>query len=122
MMFSATMTSETRGLCKKFISDPHEIRVNEESKLTLHGLLQYYSKLTEKDKNRELNDLMRAVEFNHVVVFVKSVQTPLRDGADGPPQAPETESPRAREKEKHADTAAPHTQNNTKHSGVSLTQ
>ena len=33
MMFSATMTSETRGLCKKFISDPHEIRADEESKL-----------------------------------------------------------------------------------------
>ena len=29
--------------------DPHEIRVDEESKLTLHGLLQYYVKLTEKD-------------------------------------------------------------------------
>ena len=33
MMFSATMTSENRGLFKKFISDPHEIRVDEESKL-----------------------------------------------------------------------------------------
>ena len=58
MMFSATMTSETRGPCKKFISDPHEFRVDEESKLTLHGLLQYYSKLTEKEKNRKLNDLV----------------------------------------------------------------
>ena len=38
MLFSAMMTSETRVLCKKFISDPHEIRVDEESKLTLHGL------------------------------------------------------------------------------------
>ena len=28
-MFSATMTSETRGLCKKFMSDPHKIRVDE---------------------------------------------------------------------------------------------
>ena len=74
MMFSATMTSETRGLCKKFISDPHEIRVDEESKLTLHGLLQCYSKLTEKEKNRELNDLMGALEINQVVVFVKTVQ------------------------------------------------
>ena len=45
MMFSATMTSETRGLCKKFISDTHEIRVDEESKLTL------LSKLTEREKN-----------------------------------------------------------------------
>ena len=28
-MFSATMTSETRGLCKNFMSDPHKIRVDE---------------------------------------------------------------------------------------------
>jgi len=74
MMFSATMTAETRGLCKKFMQDPHEIRVDEESKLTLHGLLQYYVKLPEKEKNRKLNDLLDALEFNQVVIFVKSVQ------------------------------------------------
>merc|ERR1712203_1059955 len=74
MMFSATMTAESRGLCKKFMQDPHEIRVDEESKLTLHGLLQYYVKLPEKEKNRKLNDLLDALEFNQVVIFVKSVQ------------------------------------------------
>merc|ERR1712025_866679 len=74
MMFSATMTKETRELCKKFMTDPHEISVDEESKLTLHGLLQYYVKLTEKEKNRKLNDLLDALEFNQVVIFVKSVQ------------------------------------------------
>merc|ERR1712178_118572 len=74
MMFSATMTAETRGLCKKFMQDPHEISVDEESKLTLHGLLQYYAKLSEKEKNRKLNDLLDALEFNQVVIFVKSVQ------------------------------------------------
>merc|ERR1712085_69265 len=74
MMFSATMTAETRDLCKKFMQDPHEIRVDEESKLTLHGLLQYFVKLTEKEKNRKLNDLLDALEFNQVVIFVKSVQ------------------------------------------------
>ncbi|CAE8625972.1 unnamed protein product [Polarella glacialis] len=74
MMFSATFTAETRALCKKFMQDPHEIRVDEESKLTLHGLLQYYVKLTEKEKNRKLNDLLDALEFNQVVIFVKSVQ------------------------------------------------
>merc|ERR1711935_499688 len=74
MMFSATMSSETRALCKKFMQDPHEIRVDEESKLTLHGLLQYYIKLSEKEKNRKLNDLLDALEFNQVVIFVKSVQ------------------------------------------------
>jgi len=74
MMFSATFTSETRALCKKFMQDPHEISVDEESKLTLHGLLQYYVKLEEKAKNRKLNDLLDALEFNQVVIFVKSVQ------------------------------------------------
>merc|ERR1712070_677312 len=74
MMFSATMTPEVRTLCKKFMQDPHEISVDEESKLTLHGLLQYYVKLTEKEKNRKLNDLLDALEFNQVVIFVKSVQ------------------------------------------------
>merc|ERR1712193_519135 len=74
MMFSATFTDETRTLCKKFMQDPHEIRVDEESKLTLHGLLQYYVKLSEKEKNRKLNDLLDALEFNQVVIFVKSQQ------------------------------------------------
>mmetsp|Transcript_110392 Transcript_110392/g.216450 ORF Transcript_110392/g.216450 Transcript_110392/m.216450 type:complete len:203 (+) Transcript_110392:1-609(+) len=74
MMFSATMSAEIRTLCKKFMQDPHEIRVDEESKLTLHGLLQYYVKLTEKEKNRKLNDCLDALEFNQVVIFVKSVQ------------------------------------------------
>merc|ERR1712151_414999 len=74
MMFSATMTPEVRGLCEKFMQDPHEISVDEESKLTLHGLLQYYVKLTEKEKNRKLNDMLDALEFNQVVIFVKSLQ------------------------------------------------
>merc|ERR1711908_54851 len=74
MMFSATMTKETKELCKKFMQDPHEIRVDNESKLTLHGLLQYFVKLSEKEKNRKLNDLLDALEFNQVVIFVKCVQ------------------------------------------------
>merc|ERR1719272_1884925 len=68
------MSKETRGLCKKFMQDPHEISVDQESKLTLHGLLQYFAKLSEKEKNRKLNDLLDALEFNQVVIFVKSVQ------------------------------------------------
>lgn len=74
MMFSATMTKETRDVCKKFMPDPHEIRVDEESKLTLHGLVQYYVKLDEDKKNRKLNDLLDVIAFNQVIIFVKSVQ------------------------------------------------
>merc|ERR1712176_959872 len=61
MMFSATMTKETRDVCKKFMPDPHEIRVDEESKLTLHGLVQYYVKLDEDKKNRKSNDLLDVI-------------------------------------------------------------
>jgi len=74
MMFSATMDKEIRVVCKKFMSEPHEISIDDESKLTLHGLLQYFTKLEEKEKNRKLNDLLDALEFNQVVIFVKSVQ------------------------------------------------
>merc|ERR1719152_294818 len=73
-MFSATMDKEIRLVCKKFMSEPHEIQIDDESKLTLHGLLQYFVKLEEKEKNRKLNDLLDALEFNQVVIFVKSVQ------------------------------------------------
>merc|ERR1711966_263177 len=74
MMFSATLASEIRTVCRKFMQDPHEIFIDDEKKLTLHGLLQYYVKLSEKEKNRKLNDLLDALEFNQVVIFVKSVQ------------------------------------------------
>jgi ATP-dependent RNA helicase UAP56/SUB2 len=35
--------------------------------------LQHYIKLTEAEKNRKLNDLLDALDFNQVVIFVKSV-------------------------------------------------
>merc|ERR1712137_833588 len=38
MMFSATLSKEIRPVCKKFMQDPMEVYVDDESKLTLHGL------------------------------------------------------------------------------------
>ena len=52
---------------------PMEIYVDDEAKLTLHGLVQHYIMLEEADKNRKLNDLLDALDFNQVVIFVKSV-------------------------------------------------
>merc|ERR1712070_66732 len=71
MMFSATLSQEMRTVCKKFMQDPMEIYVDD-SKLTLHGLQQHYVKLAENEKNRKLNDLLDALEFNQVIIFVKS--------------------------------------------------
>ncbi|KAK6327940.1 hypothetical protein J4Q44_G00035860 [Coregonus suidteri] len=53
---------------------PMEIFVDDETKLTLHGLLQDYVKLKDNEKNRKLFDLLDVLEFNQVVIFVKSVQ------------------------------------------------
>ncbi|KAI3989942.1 hypothetical protein MKX01_003645 [Papaver californicum] len=79
MMFSAALSKEIRHVCKKFMQNvmkdlicfdltfylhPMEIYVDDEAKLTLHGMLE---------KNRKLNDLLDALDFNQVVIFVKSV-------------------------------------------------
>jgi ATP-dependent RNA helicase UAP56/SUB2 len=72
MMFSATLSQEIRPICKKFMQNPLEIYVDDETKLTLHGLQQYYIKLNENEKNRKLNELLDELEFNQVIIFVKS--------------------------------------------------
>jgi ATP-dependent RNA helicase UAP56/SUB2 len=84
MMFSATLAKEIRVTCKKFMANvrpltlcplkcdviillqPLEIFVDDETKLTLHGLQQHYVKLEEVGKNRKLNELLDTLEFNQV--------------------------------------------------------
>ncbi|GMH42304.1 hypothetical protein BSKO_10223 [Bryopsis sp. KO-2023] len=73
MMFSATLSPEMRAVCKKFMTDPQEVYVDDESKLTLHGLVQHYVMLNEEEKNRKLSDLLDALDFNQVMIFVKNV-------------------------------------------------
>ena len=45
-----------------------EIYVDDEAKLTLHGLVQHYVMLQEDEKNRKLTDLLDALDFNQVCV------------------------------------------------------
>ena len=71
-MFSATLNTSIRMTCRKFMKQPFEITIDNETGLTLHGLQQYYSKLEENQKNRKLMDLLDALQFNQVVIFVKS--------------------------------------------------
>lgn len=74
MMYSATLDKEVRPICKKFCQDPMEIYVDDDTKLTLHGLQQYYIKLNENEKNKKLNDLLDVLEFNQVVIFVSKAK------------------------------------------------
>ena len=82
MMFSATLPKEIRSVCRKFMTkvklktlnwQPFEIFVDNEDKLTLHGLQQYYVSLKENEKNRKLNDILDMLQFNQVIIFVKNI-------------------------------------------------
>jgi len=44
-----------------------EVYVDDDTKLTLHGLQQHYIKLQDREKNRKLFDLLDALEFNQVL-------------------------------------------------------
>lgn len=78
MMFSATMSADVKVICRKFMKNQFEIFIDNEGKLTLHGLKQYYVKLEENEKIRKLTDLLDSLMFNQVIVFVKSVQYAIK--------------------------------------------
>ncbi len=52
-----------------FLFKPMEVLIEDESKLTLHGLSQYYVKLNDKDKNNKQFQLLDAFEFNQVYTY-----------------------------------------------------
>lgn len=74
MMFSATLSTEMRLTAKKFMnpSSLMEVKVDSDSKLTLHGLQQYFILLKEEEKNGKLLSWLDALEFNQVVIFVRT--------------------------------------------------
>lgn len=44
--------------------------MDDEAKLTLHGLQQHYVKLKENEKNKKLFELLDILEFNQVLFAV----------------------------------------------------
>lgn len=42
--------------------------MDDEAKLTLHGLQQHYVKLKENEKNKKLFELLDVLEFNQVCI------------------------------------------------------
>jgi len=46
--------------------------IDDDTKLTLHGLQQHYVKLQDREKNRKLFDLLDVLEFNQVYLYVSS--------------------------------------------------
>ena len=73
MMFTATLSGDIKNTCKKFMRNPTEVLIENESKLTLHGLKQYFVELKANEKIKKSIDLIDALDFNQVIIFVKSV-------------------------------------------------
>lgn len=73
LMFSATMTDDLRSVARKFMKTPSEIYVDQQAKLTLHGLSQFYVNVDEAQKLRKLCDILDAVEFSQCIIFTSSV-------------------------------------------------
>ena len=74
MMFSATLSSKTKDVCKMYMKDPFEFYIDKDSKLNLHGLQQYYVKLEENQKILKLINLLDDLEFNQVIIFTNKQQ------------------------------------------------
>lgn len=49
---------------------PMEVYIDDEAKLTLHGLRQHYVKLKDSEKNRKLFELLDVLEFNQVMIML----------------------------------------------------
>lgn len=47
--------------------------MDKPSELRLHGLKQFFVRLTPEQKNRKLTDLLDALEFNQTIIFVSKV-------------------------------------------------
>lgn len=73
MLYSATYSETARKLAKKFTRKAEEIFIDNK-KLVLHGLQQHFVQLEETEKMKKLVDLLDAVDFNQVVIFVKTKQ------------------------------------------------
>ncbi len=51
-----------------------EIFIDDQKKLTLHGLVQYTSTLVEKDKTKTLLSLLYKLNYNQTIIFCKSIE------------------------------------------------
>lgn len=51
-----------------------EVYVDDEAKLTLHGLQQHYVKLKENEKNKKLFELLDVLEFNQVRILFSFIK------------------------------------------------
>jgi len=57
--------------CRKFMQDPMEVFVDDETKLTLHGLQQYYAKLKDSEKRKYKCNINIKILLFYFIFWVK---------------------------------------------------
>jgi ATP-dependent RNA helicase UAP56/SUB2 len=72
MMFSGTISTDIRNICVKYMENPVEIIVEDQSQLVLNGLDQYMKELTENQKISELAKILDNLDYSQVIIFVKT--------------------------------------------------
>jgi len=70
MLFTATLNNEMKAICKEFTRNAIEVLVDDDKKLTLHGIQQYYVKLTDNEKIRQVVQIFEKFEYKQAVIFV----------------------------------------------------
>jgi ATP-dependent RNA helicase UAP56/SUB2 len=74
MMFTATLNEKMKEVALKFMKDVHHvIYIDDQKKLVLHGLRQFYTEITEKQKNKMLFSLLHKVTYNQAIIFTSKV-------------------------------------------------
>ena len=68
------MDNDTKDVCRLFMKSPFELFIDSDSKLTLHGLKQYYVKLDDSQKIKRLVELLDSLDFNQVIIFVSKTK------------------------------------------------
>ena len=74
MMFTATLSDKMKETALKFMRAPYRvIFIDDQKRLTLHGLRQFYAEVTEKQKFRFLYALLSKVDYNQCIIFTSKV-------------------------------------------------
>lgn len=70
MMFTATLSEKMRDLSLKFMRKPyHTIVIDDQKRLTLHGLKQYFVDVPENRKFKYLYMLLSKIDYNQCIIF-----------------------------------------------------
>lgn len=74
LLFSATMPGTIRSLAKKYLKDPTEVNLSEDT-LTVEGITQYYLNVDPKERVRMLAGLVKHFKVQKGMVFCQTKRT-----------------------------------------------